>query len=119
MLVLNPASSLEAGRRRELAEEAGVSIGELEIVGCRPMQVYGYDMLQISYRGTIVDDAAVVVSHEHDGARWVKASDMRALLTDEVLEGMARADVRILALLRHIRTDLDRYLARVAGRREK
>ena len=57
----------------------------------------------------------MVVSHEHDGARWVKASDMRALLTDEVLDQMARGEERILTLLRHIRTDLDRYLARVAS----
>jgi hypothetical protein len=40
---------------------------------------------------------------------------MRALLTDEVLDGMARGDERILTLLRHIRTDLDRYLAKTAG----
>jgi hypothetical protein len=40
---------------------------------------------------------------------------MRALLTDEVLSQMARGEERILTLLRHIRTDLDRYLARVAG----
>ncbi len=112
--MVEPGELPEAGARRELAEEAGVAIGELEIVGCYPMEVYGYDTLQISYRGAIVDNAAIVISHEHDGARWVKASDMRALLTDEVLEGMARADVRILTLLRHIRTDLDRYLARVA-----
>jgi 8-oxo-dGTP pyrophosphatase MutT (NUDIX family) len=116
--MVEPGELPEEGARRELAEEAGVSIGELEIVGCYPMHVYGYDMLQISYRGTIVDDAAVVVSHEHDGARWVKASDMRALLTDDVLEGMARGEARILALLRHIRADLDRYLARVDGRRK-
>jgi 8-oxo-dGTP pyrophosphatase MutT (NUDIX family) len=117
--MVEPGELPEEGARRELAEEAGVSIGALEIIGCYPMHVYGYDMLQISYRGTIVDDAAVVVSHEHDGARWVKASDMRALLTDEVLDGMARGEERILTLLRHIRADLDRYLARVDGRREK
>jgi 8-oxo-dGTP pyrophosphatase MutT (NUDIX family) len=117
--MVEPGELPEEGARRELAEEAGVSIGELEIIGCYPMHVYGYDVLQISYRGRIVDDAAVVVSHEHDGARWVKASAMRALLTDEVLEGMARGEERILTLLRHIRADLDHYLARLAGRRER
>ena len=78
------------------------------------MHVYGLDMLQISYRGAVTGDSAVVVSHEHDAERWVKAQDMRALLTDEVVHGMARGEERILGLLRHIRTDLDRYLARVA-----
>jgi 8-oxo-dGTP diphosphatase len=113
--MVEPGELPEEGARRELLEESGLTIGELEIIGCYPMHVYGYDMLQISYRGTIADEAEVVISHEHDAQRWVKASDMRALLTDEVLEGMARADARILTLLRHIRTDLDRYLARVAG----
>jgi len=113
--MVEPGELPEEGARRELAEEAGLEIdGELEIVGCYPMHVYGYDMLQISYRGA-VSDRAVVVSHEHDGERWVKAQDMRALLTDEVLDGMARGDERILTLLRHIRTDLDRYLAKTAG----
>ena|SRR5258706_10884428 len=116
--MVEPGELPEEGARRELAEEAGVSIGELEIIGCYPMHVYGYDMLQISYRGAISDDE-VVVSLEHDGARWVKASDMRALLTDEVLEGMARGEERILTLLRHIRLDLDRYLTRIAARPER
>jgi 8-oxo-dGTP pyrophosphatase MutT (NUDIX family) len=113
--MVEPGELPEEGARRELAEEAGLEIeGELEIVGCYPMHVYGYHMLQISYRGTVAAESTVVVSHEHDGERWVKAPDMRALLTDEVLDGMARGDRRILTLLRHIRTDLDRYLVRVA-----
>jgi 8-oxo-dGTP pyrophosphatase MutT (NUDIX family) len=112
--LVEPGELPEEGARRELAEEAGVAIGELELIGCYPMRVYGYDMLQISYRGTIVDETDVVVSHEHDGARWVKAADMRALLTDDVLEGMARGEERIRSLLGHIRADLDRYLVRVA-----
>ena len=107
----------EAGARRELMEEAGVEIdGELELVGCYPMHVYGYDMMQLSYRGAISDVGPVVISHEHDGARWVKAADMRALLTDDVLDGIAAGDERILVLLQHIRADLDRYLARVSTR---
>jgi hypothetical protein len=72
-------------------------------------------MLQDLLPRTVSEECAVVVSHEHDGARWVKASDMRALLTDEVLDQMARGEERILTLLRHIRADLDRYLARVAS----
>jgi mutator protein MutT len=113
--MVEPGELPEEGARRELAEEAGLTIGELEIIGCYPMRVYGYDMLQISYRGTVSEENAVVVSHEHDGARWVKATDMRALLTDEVLTQMARGEERILTLLRHIRTDLDRYLARIGS----
>ena len=105
----------EEGARRELLEESGLEIdGELEIVGCYPMRVYGYDTLQISYRGTISPDCEAVISHEHDGFRWVKATDMRALLTEEVIEQISggRDDVR--SILQHISIDLDRYLARLA-----
>jgi 8-oxo-dGTP pyrophosphatase MutT (NUDIX family) len=106
----------EEGARRELLEEAGVEIdGELEIIGCYPMHVYGYDVLQVSYRGRLRDDAEATISHEHDGARWAKASDMRALLTDEVIEQIAGGRDLVTSLLRHIRVDLDRYLARVGG----
>lgn len=86
--------------------------GDLEIVGCSPMFVYGYDMLQISYRGRVAA-GDVTISHEHDGERWVKAADMRALLTDEVIEEMAGDSEDVARLLGHIRTDLDRYLARM------
>jgi mutator protein MutT len=113
--MVEPGESPEDAARRELAEEAGVEIdGELELVGCYLMYVYGHDMLQLSYRGSVSEHSPVVISHEHDGAQWVKAEDMRALLTDEVLDQIARGDDRILALLQHIRTDLDRYLKRVS-----
>ena len=39
---------------------------------------------------------------------------MRALLSDDVLDDIAAGDNGILVLLRHIRTDLDRYLARTS-----
>ncbi|HYN33598.1 MAG TPA: NUDIX domain-containing protein [Ilumatobacteraceae bacterium] len=110
---VEPGELPEEGARRELLEEGGVRIdGDLEIVGCYPMYVYGYDMLQISYRGRAAD-GDVTISHEHDGARWVKASDMRALLSDEVITDMAGGNDDVARLLAHIRTDLDRYLARI------
>jgi 8-oxo-dGTP pyrophosphatase MutT (NUDIX family) len=113
--LVEPGELPEDGARRELAEEAGIEIdGELELVGCYPMHVYGYDMLQISYRGTVAADAAVTISHEHDDQQWVKAVDMRALLTDEVIESIAGGDERVLHLVRGVRTDLDRYLRRIA-----
>jgi mutator protein MutT len=113
--LVEPGEGPEEAARRELAEEAGVEIdGELELVGCYLMYVYGHDMLQLSYRGSVSENSSVVTSHEHDGAQWVKAQDMRALLTDEVLGQIARGDDRILALLQNIRIDLDRYLQRVS-----
>src|SRR5262245_26891306 len=83
----------EAGARRELREEAGIEIeGELELVGAYPMHVYGLDMLQLSYRGRVPDDVEVTISHEHDGARWVRPNDMRALLSDTFIAQLADGD---------------------------
>ena len=110
---VEPGELPEEGARRELLEEGGVQIdGDLEIIGCYPMYVYGYDMLQISYRGRVAD-GEVTISHEHDGARWVNVSDMRALLTDDIIADMANGNDDVARLLAHIRTDLDRYLVRV------
>jgi 8-oxo-dGTP pyrophosphatase MutT (NUDIX family) len=103
----------EEGARRELVEESGLDIdGELELVGAYPIWVYGGHCLQLSYRGRL-RDGDVVVSHEHDGARWVDPVTMRADLTDEVIDALAAGNERVGTLVRHIRTDLDRYLARI------
>jgi 8-oxo-dGTP pyrophosphatase MutT (NUDIX family) len=114
--MVEPGELPEEGARRELDEEAGVEIeGDLEIIGCYPMYVYGYDTLQISYRGRIADRDAVTISNEHDGARWVKASDLRALFTDDVIAHIAQGRDGVVNMLQHIRRDLDRYLARVTS----
>jgi 8-oxo-dGTP pyrophosphatase MutT (NUDIX family) len=104
----------EDGARRELREESGLEIaGELELVGCYPMHVYGYDTIQLSYRGIVAAGREAAISHEHDGARWVRPADMQALLTDEAIEALGQGEARVVALLHHIRTDLVRYLGRV------
>jgi hypothetical protein len=80
------------------------------------MHVYGYDTLQVSYRGRLADGAEAVVSHEHDGARWAKASDMRALLTDDVIEQTSGGREQVRSILERVRDDLDRYLRRMVER---
>jgi len=103
----------EAAARRELFEESGLEIdGDLELIGCYRMFIYGHDVLQLSFRGTVAE-RDVAISHEHTGARWVKARDMQALLTDEVIGQISRGDARVTTLLQRIRGDLDRYLRRV------
>jgi 8-oxo-dGTP pyrophosphatase MutT (NUDIX family) len=114
--MVEPGELPEDGARRELLEESGVEIeGDLELVGAYPMFIYGYDTIQLSYRGRIAAASEVVVSHEHDGARWVRAADMRAALSDEALQLISGGREQVLSILRHIRVDLDRYLARVSG----
>ncbi len=103
----------EVAARRELMEESGLEIeGELELVGAYPIWVYGGDCLQLSYRGS-VRAGDVVLSPEHDGARWDDPVQVRATLTDELIEALSAGDARVGALIHTIRTDLDRYLRRV------
>jgi 8-oxo-dGTP diphosphatase len=103
----------EEGARRELLEESGLEIeGELELVGAYPMWVYGGECLQLSYRGR-VPDGEVAVSVEHDGARWIDPVEFRASMTDEVIDALSQGNERVGSLVRHVRADLDRYLARV------
>jgi hypothetical protein len=89
--------------------------GDLEIIGAYPMWVYGGHCLQVSYRGRL-RDGEVVVSAEHEGARWVDPVEYRAVFTDEVIDALASGNERVASLVRHIRTDFDRYLAQI-GRR--
>jgi len=106
----------EVGARRELVEESGLDIiGELELVGAYPLWVYGGDALMLSYRGQ-VSDGEVVLSHEHTGDRWVDPVDQRNELSDQLIDALSAGDPRVGDLVRHIRTDLDRYLRRI-GRR--
>jgi 8-oxo-dGTP pyrophosphatase MutT (NUDIX family) len=103
----------EVAARRELVEECGLDVeGELELVGAYPIWVYGGDCLQLSYRGRLAD-GEVVVSDEHSGARWVDPVEMRAGLTDEVIDALAAGNERVATLVRRIRGDLDVYLRRV------
>ena len=104
----------EDGARRELREEAGLEIeGELELIGAYPIHAYGVDMVQLSYRGRVADDADVAISHEHDGARWVRPQDMQALLSEEFITELAAGDGRVESILRHVSSDLDRYVRRI------
>lgn len=68
----------------------------------------------LSFRGAVAGGADAAISHEHYGARWVSAADTLALLTDESIAALSAGNDQVAALLRHIRADLERHLAKVA-----
>ena len=81
-------------------------------MGAYPMFVYGGNCLQLSYRGRAGDGDVTIIA-EHDGQRWVDPVEMRAVLTDEVIASIAQGNEQASALVREVRTDLDRYIARI------
>ena len=110
----------EDAARRVLLEESGLEIdGELgDRSAAYPMWVYGGHCLQLSHPGRL-RDGNVVVSAEHDGARWVDPVEYRAAFTDEVIDELAAGNERVASLVRHIRTDFDRYLAQIRRRSDR
>ena len=82
------------------------------MIGAYPIWVYGADCLQLSYRGAVAP-GDVILSHEHEGQRWVDPVDMRALLTDETIEGSRAATSVSPRSVLGVRDDLDRYLRRI------
>jgi 8-oxo-dGTP pyrophosphatase MutT (NUDIX family) len=109
----------EEGARRELLEEAGITIpGPLRVIGVFPQRVYGQDTYCVTYACTC-DEGEIVVSDEHTAFRWIDPTDYRArYFSDEVIDPLADGHLRQLVV--DIRDDLDRYLdwrMLTAGRR--
>ena len=108
--VVDPGENPYVGAARELKEESGLDfVDEPTLVGVYPMWVYGQDFLQLSFRGRVAGE--VVQSHEHTAHQWVDPRDMTALFTPETIAEFAGGDARVVALLRSIGDDLDRYLS--------
>lgn len=108
--VLDPDETPEEGAARELFEETGLRpTTPLSLVGAYPVFQYGREFMHLSYR-CAVDEGDIAVSHEHDGARWVDPEEMRASLSDEVIDALAGDNELIGGLVRAVRADLDRYL---------
>lgn len=111
---VDPGETPDEAVVRELREEAGLEVtAEPELVGAYFARLYGRDVLMLSYRAPVEGD--VVLSPEHDGARWVDPLDMKAFMSDDNLAQIARGDERIVAGLKLIRDDLHRYLRRVGA----
>jgi NAD+ diphosphatase len=73
---VEPGESIEQAVRREVAEEAGVTIGEVEYVGSQPWPFPSSLMLGFNARATT--SAITVDGEEISEARWFSRDDLRA-----------------------------------------
>lgn len=113
---LDPCETIEECARRELQEEAGLTVtGTLTCVAVAHMHVYGHDSLQVLYAADC-PEGDVVISDEHAGYRWVDPVAYRdRYFSDEILRQAVAADPRIGTMLANIRQAFDAYLAWLAA----
>lgn len=72
-----PGESLEECVHREVEEEAGVKVGELEYAGSQPWPFP--NQLMIGFRAKYLSGEIKIDEHELDDARWFKASSLPTL----------------------------------------
>lgn len=92
---VEPGESLEAAVRREVAEEAGVSVGPVSYVGSQPWPFPSSLMLGFMARAT--SPAIQVDGEEIEEARWFSREDLRAAI--EAGEVLPPAGISIAARL--------------------
>lgn len=112
---VDPGETVEQCARRELQEEAGLTVtGPMTVVAVAHMHVYGHDSLQVLY-ACDCPDGDVTISHEHAAFRWIDPAEYRhTYFKDENVEKVIAANPRAGEMLANIRDALDAYLAWVA-----
>jgi NAD+ diphosphatase len=81
---VEPGESLEAAVRREVAEEAGVLVGEVTYLGSQPWPFPA--SLMLGFEARALDDAIAVDADEITEARWFSRDELRdAAASGEVL----------------------------------
>jgi 8-oxo-dGTP diphosphatase len=106
---LDPGETIEDCARRELQEEAGLTVtGPMTVVGVAHMHVYGHDSLQVLY-ACDAPEGDVAISNEHAGFRWIDPQVYRDRYFNDAILGSL--EPRPAQMLRNIRTAIDAYLA--------
>jgi 8-oxo-dGTP diphosphatase len=109
---VDEGETVEQAAARELLEESGLRPSTpLRLVGVTHMHVYGADSLQVAYTCGIDDDAEVVLSHEHNGARWMDPVEYRdRYFNDDVIRAVSERDAHLGELIQAVRALLDQYI---------
>ena len=111
--ILDPGETPQEGALRELVEESGlVPSGPASLVGVTTMPFYGHEGLRLMYSAPC-EKGEVVISDEHEGFRWLEASEYRErYFSDEVIATLEVSSERHGIISRAVRATLDEYLAR-------
>jgi NAD+ diphosphatase len=78
---LEPGESVEEAVRREIMEEAGVTVGAVRYVASQPWPFPS--QLMIACVGAALDDAITLDTHELEDAIWVSREEVRRVLAGE------------------------------------
>ena len=111
--ILDPGETPHEGALRELVEESGLApSGPAFLVGVTTMPFYGHEGLRLMYSAPC-EAGEVVLSHEHEGFRWIDAAEDRdRYFSDAVIATLAASSERHGVISRAVRVTLDEYLAR-------
>ena len=84
--------------------------GPVRLVGVTAMPLYGQEAVRIMYSAPC-DEGEVVISDEHEGFRWIEATEYRErYFSDEVIATLEASSARHGVITRAVRSTLDEYL---------
>lgn len=78
---VEPGETLEAAVRREVMEESGISVGQVDYLASQPWAFPS--SLMFGCRGTALDSAITIDPNEIEAAMWVSREDMMQVFAGE------------------------------------
>jgi 8-oxo-dGTP diphosphatase len=111
---LDEGETTEECARRELNEEAGLTVASMQLVAVTPMFAYGRDMFVVAYAAQHLG-GEVKLSHEHEGFRWLSPMVYRdKYFSDESVAVVEQRSVGAGKMSKSVQVELDAYLGWLA-----
>ncbi len=108
---LDEGETTEECARRELKEETGLEVpGQFHLIAITPMFAYDQDMFLVAY-ACDYESGDVVLSHEHEGYRWLSAEQYRnRYFSDESIRIAEQRSEGAASMSKSVQSELDCYL---------